>query len=207
MFMHISNFGDQAEHNDIENLDALYKTLTTPFSTKPYLISPSYSVKPEFAYRALNFRFRMPGGQDDVENRNNAYSCKINGVYLLTFNHNFMVNDVGLAAKIKFYSWLLNGYKNAYNSKYRIFFSHQPTFCANINEASCNYLFYLLKPVEDLLRKFKFDLALHGKAPQYSRMKKIYSFQLAENSNSKINVGKFYKEPLYVVLGYSIGKI
>lgn len=139
IFMHLSNFGEEAIECNVDDIDVLFTTLTKPLSSKPYLLSPSYKVNKQETFKMLNFRFRMPGGNDNVQTRNNWYSCKINDVYFVTLNHNYHLTSSNDYVRKECYSWLSLQMNLATDSKYKVFFSHQPTFCSDVTNSSCNY--------------------------------------------------------------------
>lgn len=207
VYLHVGDFAYDIFDSNGYVGDNYFAMLSKPYSSKPYLITPGNHER-QGGFRFLNYRFRMPGGNDDLLTRNNWYSLKIKDTYFVTINYDWFLHakDNGMdlyEERNRLMSWLISDIKNAKDAKFKVFYSHRPTFCGVMEKDDCTWYFYYYKPIEDILMKYKFDLVLHAHIHAYSRMNNVFSYQVIDNLESKVNIGSNYKTPLYILSGHA----
>lgn len=207
IYMHNGDFAYDLFDSNGHKGDGYFSMLNKPYSSKPYIVSlGNHEQLDEFKF--FNYRFRMPGGNDDIKTRNNWYSFKIKDIYFVTVNQDFwqrlgMLQKNVFEDRNKILSWMSDDIKNSKNSKFKVFYTHRPNFCGDISQISCNLMIYFQKPFEDFLMMHKFDLALFSHVHSYTRMTKMSSFKTIFSQSSPISIGNEFKAPLYIMAGHS----
>jgi predicted phosphodiesterase len=208
MYMHLGDFAYDIYDDNGQKGDDFWDLQAASIGNKPYIVTPGNHEgidKTKF----MNYRFRMPGSNDDYTTRNNNYSFITKNVFWITLNPDYYINFYTDSTdphplRNALLSWLdasMSAAASSKSIKYKIFFAHRPILCAEPAIVSdCSFYFYLQKPIEDLLRKHKFDLALFGHIHDYGRLTKLYDFTIL--GPSKVNKS-IYLAPVYIISGHS----
>jgi hypothetical protein len=193
--IHTGDFAYNVESKNGKKGDDYFNAFSKISTKMPYIVTPgNHEVYDNF--KLFNYRFQMPGATNGIQTKRaaNYYSFIANGVYFVTINWDY-VFEPGSDRSKEVFSWLSADLaKNAANAEiqYRVFFSHKPFYCT-FNEVDC-LQYYLFKPVESLLYKYKFDLILNSHVHLYYRHKKT-------DKNFKI-VNDQSPGPLFFISGH-----
>lgn len=208
MFMHIGDFAYDIQHENGMKGDDFWDLQAASIGNKPYIVTPGNHEAIDKT-KFMNYRFRMPGNNDNYKTRNNNYSFITKNVFWITLNPDYYINfhensPDPYPMRHELLSWLDAKMRLAANDKsikYKIFFAHRPIICAEPTIVDdCAFWIYLHKPIEDLLKKYKFDLALFGHVHDYGRLTKLHSF--VPLGPSKVNK-TLYLAPVYIINGHS----
>ena len=88
IYMHVGDFAYDIFDSNGYVGDNFFSMLSPSYSKKPYIITPGNHERQD-ATKFFNYRFRMPGGNDNITTRNNYYSFKIKDTYFLSINQDF----------------------------------------------------------------------------------------------------------------------
>jgi hypothetical protein len=166
--------------------DAYFESFSKISSRLPYIISPGNHERFDH-FKMFNYRFQMPGAGNGLQTNQaaNYFSYILNGVYFVTINWDYVFEE-GENRMNEVTSWLSNDLKRQSGNKeikYRVFFSHKPFYCT-MAEPDC-IQYYLFKPVESLLYKYKFDLILNSHVHLYYRHKQTdKNFNIVKTNSS-----------------------
>lgn len=214
IFMHVGDFAYNIQDSNGKLGDQFFDTISPVISSKPYIITAGNHELLDQT-RFFNYRFRMPGGNDGLNNsfsghdstqqvRNNFYSFDLNGAHWTGINMDWYISVYqNPETRLAVLEWIDNDLRKAFSSKskYKIVFTHRPIVCGESDHNDCNGLQFYNKPLEDLFMKYKVDLVLQAHIHDYSRLYKIYDYKILGFSN--VNDGIYYNGPVYVVSGHS----
>jgi hypothetical protein len=206
IFLHDGDFAYNIEDANGMRGDNFFDAVQPAISSKPYLITPGNHENIDKG-QMLNYRFRMPGqANDNFPYRNHWFSFDVQNIHFTSINIDWYIKlnpTDPAAAREQLLDWLESDMRKSskINYKYRILFTHRPVFCGQPNESTdCSFFFYLNKPIEDLLMKYKYDLVLQAHLHDYTRLWKTFSFVRLRSSS--LDLGK-YDGPAYVISGHS----
>lgn len=194
--MHIGDFAYNVHTKKGTRGDDYFQEMSDSFSKNiPYVVVAGNHESAKYEGKFFDFRFRMPGVNQDEFRGNHYYSFNYKGVHYVTidWDYIFNLNPSEIRPALQ---WLKNDLETANNDhlvNFVVFFSHRPFYCPSLEDDHCK-IFYHLRPFEMMLRKYKVDLYLMAHSHQYFRLKKQADFVNKSGSEAE-------EEPLMVVQG------
>jgi len=178
--IHIGDFAYDIDNRDGMVGDEYFEEASHASGNRiPYIVSPGNHENYDKG-RMFNYRFKMSGGGKPDKRGANYFSYTYKGVHFVTINWDYLFSD-----KMEHqddwkevFDWLKDDLKEARNSpnvNFIVFYSHRPFYCQHVED--CNN-FFILRPFEALLRKYKTDLIMTAHVHIYSRLKYNNDFQI-----------------------------
>lgn len=179
--MHVGDFAYEIEDDGGNNGDAFFEQMSKKTRMIPYIVTPGNHEN--FAGGELfNYRFRMPNtGNDPVsEGQNHYYEFFVKGVYFISLNFDYIL--VLKPDKFKeSLTWIeekLKAVQNNKNIKWKVFFSHRPIICNDLQfTLDCSFNMFRLKAFDDLFIKYNITVVLNAHLHIYSRLRPYHDWQ------------------------------
>ena len=140
--------------------------------------------------RLFNFRFRFPNYNTQLTN--NFYSQVRGQVFFLFVNYDYFItwnrNPESLALVLAYIEAELKK-SQAEGIKWTVVVSHRAIYCGEYaTRKDCTANYYMLKPFDDMYRKYKVDLLIAGHEHFYERLHGIdsnFNLEIIERLNSQ----------------------
>jgi len=84
-FIHMGDFAYEIYDENGLKGDTFWSLQKDAISSKPYIVTPGNHENIDNT-KFMNYRFRMPGGNDDINTRNNWYSFTVNNIHFVSIN-------------------------------------------------------------------------------------------------------------------------
>ena len=169
--IHAGDYAYDVNVNDGKRGDDYFNTLWNILPQVPYLVVAGNHENFDKG-NLFNYRFRMPGYSKSLTNNfwskriGPAFFVFVNYDYYLTFKNN--LNDVLSYVETELKKSQQDGIK------WRVLVSHRPIYCGEYKtRKDCTINYLVLKPFDELYRKYKIDVNIYGHEHFYERLKTI----------------------------------
>lgn len=180
-FMHVGDFAYNVHSRKGKTGDEFFQEMSSRITSRiPYFVTPgNHEVK--YSGKFFSYRFKMPGGGDPLDRASHWYSFDYKGVHWTSLNFDYIFNEaLHPEKKQEAFNWLSYDLDRASKNpdvNFIVFYSHRPFYCQKLD--SCD-MFFLARPFEVLLRKYKVDVMISGHAHHYMRLHKNTDFELTD---------------------------
>ena len=183
--IHVGDFAYDMSDDGGRKGDGYFNALWSVIPTVPYLVVAGNHENYDDS-RLFNFRWRMPNYSSKYAN--NFYSAKRGPAWFLFLNYDYLFyfHPEEILQVLSFVEASLKTALADPSIAWRFVVSHRPIFCGKIDTDDCYVNFYILKPFDDLFRKYKVDAFLEAHEHKYERLKLLDpQFVLADSLSSR----------------------
>lgn len=112
LYMHLGDFAYEIQDSIGKNGDKFFDLVSPAASAVPYIVVGGNHENID-SLQMFNYRFRMPGGRDDILTRNVWYSYDIRDTHWIGLNLDYFIWDETQQGRIDMLNWLDDDLKKA----------------------------------------------------------------------------------------------